>query len=83
MTTFNDTLWREGEIKVGKSSYRYCAKVYDEGSEWGINAGRVSKLWISKDGKTVCNYDRGWDIEPKKGSDAEKAMQQVLEMYKG
>ena len=44
MTTFNDKLWREGEIKVGKSSYRYCAKVYDEGSEWGINAGRVSKL---------------------------------------
>ena len=42
-----------------------------------------SPTWISKDGKTVCNYDRGWDIEPKKGSDAEKAMQQVLEMYKG
>ena len=70
MTTFNDTLWREGEIKIGKSSYRYCAKVYDEGSEWGINEGRVSKLWISKDGKTVCNYDRGWDIEPAEDDEA-------------
>ena len=77
MTTFNDTLWREGEIKIGKSSYRYCAKVYDEGSEWGINEGRVSKLWISKDGKTVCNYDRGWDIKPT-DPDTELALEILL-----
>ena len=77
MTTFNDTLWREGEIKIGKSSYRYCAKVYDEGSEWGINEGRVSKLWISKDGKTVCNYDRGWDIKPA-DPDTELALEILL-----
>ena len=43
----------------------------------------IRKLMIKQDSKIVCNYDRGWDIEPKKGSDAEKAMQQVLEMYKG
>ena len=47
---------------------RYCqAKVYSEGSVYGINEGRVSKLCVSS-GKawkglsdTVYNYDRGLD----------------------
>lgn len=39
---------------------------FDEPSEYGINEGRISKLWIrdNKNHKTVCNYDRGWDVEP-------------------
>ena len=83
MTTFNDKLWREGALKVYSSNYHYWAKVYDEGSEWGINEGRISKLMIKQDSKIVCNYDRGWDVEPKKGSGADKALQQVLNIYKG
>lgn len=37
---------------------------YDKGSEWGIDGGRISKLMFKRDGYIVCNYDRGWDIEP-------------------
>ena len=33
-------------------------------TEWGIDGGRISKLTLKRDGKEVCNYDRGWDIEP-------------------
>ena len=62
MTGFNNTLWREGALKVYNSSFHYWAKVYDEGSEYGIDGGRVSKLIIKRDGETVCNYDRGWDM---------------------
>ena len=29
-----------------------------------IDGGRISKLMLKRDGKIVCNYDRGWDIEP-------------------
>ena len=63
-TGFNPELWHEGDLQVGKTSYHYWAKVYDEGSEWGINEGRISKLMIKQDSKIVCNYDRGWDVEP-------------------
>lgn len=64
MARFNNTLWREGALKVKNSSFHYWAKVYDECSEYGIDGGRVSKLMIKQDGKIVCNYDRGWDVEP-------------------
>ena len=62
-------LWKEGSIGIplkdgGKKIAHYWAKVYDEGSEFGIDEGRISKLTIKIDGKTVVNYDRGWDIEP-------------------
>ena len=62
-------LWKEGSIGIplkdgGNKIAHYWAKVYDEGSEFGIDEGRISKLTIKIDGKTVVNYDRGWDIEP-------------------
>ena len=35
-----------------------------EGSQYGINGGRISKLTLKRSGAIVCNYDRGWDVEP-------------------
>ena len=42
----------------------YEVKHYAEGSIFGINEGRISKLFMRKTGKTYCNYDRGWDVMP-------------------
>lgn len=50
--------------KLTYKGYQIEAKVYDEGSVYGIDEGRISKLWISHNGTCVVNYDRGWDIEP-------------------
>lgn len=62
-------MWEKGKFNI--SGYggkllrcEFQAKVYEEPSEYGIDAGRVSKLAIRIDGKVVCNYDRGWDMEP-------------------
>ena len=68
-------LWKEGTIgiPVGKNETKiahYWAKVYDEGSEYGINEGRISKLTIKIDGQTVVSYDRGWDLEPAESDQA-------------
>ncbi len=53
-------MWTEGET----DGYRWYAKVYDVGSGWGIDGGRVSKLSISDSGDTeVYNYDRGLDFD--------------------
>ena len=49
-------------------NYEFEAKVYDVGSNFGINKGRVSKLAIIPKGGSwrdcVVNYDRGWDLKP-------------------
>ena len=61
-------LFKEGTIGLltqsDKGVAHYWAKVYDEPSCYGIDEGRISKLTIKINGKTVVNYDRGWDIEP-------------------
>ena len=68
-------LWHEGTIgipqKDGSSKIaHYWVKAYDEGSAYGINEGKISKLQITIDGETVASYDRGWDIEPAEDDEA-------------
>lgn len=70
----SNTNWCEGT--VGK--YTFQAKLFDEGSDDGIDSGRVSKLsiWDQKvrEEKSnffaacIVNYDRGWDIKPNRNS---------------
>ena len=57
-------MWKEGSLKVNGSIFHYWIKVYDTGSQYGIEGGRISKLMLKRDGKTVCNSDRGWDVRP-------------------
>ena len=62
-------MWKEGTIGINAFSENkvichFWAKVFDEGSEFGIEGGRISKLMIKVDGKITLNYDRGWDVEP-------------------
>lgn len=64
--------WVSG--RVGR--YTFEAKLFDEGSYFGIENGRVSKLTIydtelqKNKGNSwesaIVNYDRGWDIKPNK-----------------
>ena len=57
-------MWKEGSIKANGEIFHYWMKQYEEGSRYGINGGRISKLMLKRDGEIVCNYDREWDIEP-------------------
>lgn len=58
-------MWKEGVIGINGTPYHYWIKVYEEGSVFGIEGGRISKLMIKRKDEIVCNYDRGWDMEPK------------------
>lgn len=68
----NKTNWVEGTV----GPFNFQAKLFYEGSVFGIKEGRVSKLgiWDEKIRQEkmdffkscIVNYDRGWDIEPKK-----------------
>jgi len=57
-------MWKEGAIKVRNSVFNFWVKHYDEGSCYGIDEGRISKVMLKRNGITVCNYDRGWDVLP-------------------
>ena len=61
-------MWQEGTIlaptKEGKTVVHYQAKVYREGSAFGIDGGRISKLTLREKGKVIYNYDRGEDVPP-------------------
>ena len=70
-------MWRQGNIKIGNTIIQYFIKQYEEGSQYGINNGRISKLTLKRDGETIANYDRGWDITPI-DSDAEIALAIIL-----
>lgn len=67
---------REGNWVTGTiHGIRYTAKVFEEGSQFGINGGNISSLWI--DG--VLNYDRGWDKRPT--TDEGKAMLKEMKAF--
>ena len=69
-------MWSRGEI----NGYKFDVKHYENGSEYGINEGRVSKLSIRKDGKEVYNYDRGLDYDNLDKS-GKKAYAEILKKY--
>ena len=61
-------MWSKGKITSPTTgiTYEYWVKHYAEPSKYGINGGKISKLSIREVNNTryLCNYDRGWDIEP-------------------
>ena len=75
-------LWKEGTIGIpvnGETKIaHFWAKVYDEGSIYGIDEGRIGKLTIKIDGQTVVSYDRGWDIEPDENDEATMIAYSIL-----
>lgn len=71
-----NTNWVTGEVEFNHQEYTFSAKLFDTGSEFGIDKGRVSKLSIKRKGTGfmqwdgyIVNYDRGWDIIPEKEED--------------
>ncbi len=57
--------WVEGREEMGVGlDIHFYAKVFEEGSEYGIDGGKISKLEIRLGNEILCNYDRGWDVEP-------------------
>lgn len=77
----SDSGWVHGVVSVDDGSeFEFCAKVYDEPSQFGIetvrfpDGGNISKLGVSYAGDRylpqVLNYDRGWDEEEETPDDS-------------
>ena len=73
--------WQEGALRVPNGGiYHYWVKAYEQGSEYGIEGGRISKLTLQRKEQTVCNYDRGWDVKPV-DDETEIALEVLLQQY--
>ena len=80
-----NTMWHEGTIGVPKGDGKYTVvhysvKAYDEGSQYGIDGGRISKLTLKISGEVVYNYDRGLDVPPQNEA-AEIALAILMHEY--
>lgn len=59
-------------------------KCFDEpSSEYGIDGGRISKLWIKNTATdtVVANYDRGWDVRPKGDKNLMKFYDRIIKEF--
>ena len=74
-------MWESGILTIDGMNIAWNAKVFDEGSIFGINEGRISKLSAKINNKWIFNYDRGWDIKPK-DKIAKKAFEILVQKYK-
>jgi hypothetical protein len=68
--------WLSGHVTKAPA-YTFHAKVYDAGSEFGIDNGRISKLTVFHNGNAVMHYDRGWDQKPGSWKD-KKALRDIV-----
>lgn len=69
-------MWTTGKL----NGYDYQIKHFSEGSVFGIDEGKISKLHISRNGRTVANYERGWDVEPI-DLEAKAVYEKLLNLY--
>ncbi|MDI6618016.1 MAG: hypothetical protein QME45_04980 [Clostridiales bacterium] len=78
-------MWSEGILTDPETdvSYQYWVKHYEEGSGFGIDGGRVSKLTIRRlnDSRDVVNYDRGWDVHCPDEYEIKSVYATILEKY--
>ncbi len=73
--------WHIGTI----GNYFFEAKVTDEGSEFGIDNGRIIKLFIRtqpegnpKGGEEIVAYERGWDKYPEDNPEYETLIDAIV-----
>ena len=57
--------WIDGNLR-NNPDMKINLKIFSEPSKYGIDEGRISKLWIKDNNtkQTLVNYDRGWDVVP-------------------
>ena len=69
-------MWTSGKL----AGYEYHIKHFEEGSVYGLNEGKISKITISRNGRILVNYDRGWDILPQ-NEDVIKIYEHLLNLF--
>ena len=80
--TEHDGAWTMAKARAENRIFYVWAKHFEEPSKFGINNGRISKLWIREEGEIepCVSFDRGWDVKPKTKA-AKAVYNEILAMY--
>ena len=78
--------WTKGTATCNGVTYDFQIKHFDEPSEYGIDSGRISKLWMRRrgDAQAVLGYDRGWQrgFTPRcKGAEVRAAYRAIIAKF--
>ena len=81
-----DDNWTRGTATINGVIYDFQIKHFDEPSEYGIDSGRISKLWMRRrgDAQAVLAYDRGWQrgFTPRgKGAEVRAAYRAIIAKF--
>lgn len=57
-------MWSKGIIEIDETKVSYEVKHFEEGSDFGIDGGRISKLECHAKDETILHYERGWSKKP-------------------
>lgn len=49
-------MWSTGTILISGKVYKYMVKHYGKGSQYGIENGKISKLFVTRKDMIVLNY---------------------------
>ena len=79
VTGFDDG-WTLGNVMVNNKRVRYAIKNVPKKSQFGIDKGCISKMGIDRNGQTLVNYERGWDIKPVE-TDVKMAYKALLKLF--
>ena len=63
-STSGGTWYTAKENLDGLGKLKIEVLVFDTPSHYGINDGKISKLYIALEGQDLALYDRGWETEP-------------------
>ena len=82
-------IWKEGQWHLGTvEGYPFQAKVTEDDSEWGIDNGRIIKLFITekpegekKGDKEIVAYERGWQTYPENNPEYEDLIDAIVEYF--
>ena len=58
-------MWSKVTIEIDGTEISYEVKHFEEGSDFGIEGGRISKLFCKAKGEIILHYERGWNKKPK------------------
>ncbi len=73
-------MWKEFYLEVDRKLVKVCMKQFEEGSEFGIDNGRISILDVRFKKDLIISYSRGWDIKPKTDFE-KKVLDKILKLY--
>lgn len=74
-------MWHRGYVNIENETFYYEAKVYEGPSEYGINGGPISKLYIKRNNIAVYEWDRGLVLEPT-DDNTKAALEKICKYYK-